>query len=697
MSSSKVGKLLLLASVVIFSSGITQKSNAASLNETKFTKLAGWTDDDHGQAIESFKQSCYKFSEENDRDYLHKSKIGGRFGDWKDICAKVLNNETGDAKQFFETYFKPFTVNNEKEGLFTGYFQATLNGSYTKSEKYKYPVYGKPKDLVSGRKYLTRKKIQDGALEGKGLELLWVDDAVDLFFMHVQGSGMVNMDDGSSVKLGYAAKNNHEYTSIAREMINDGLLDGSGASAETVKAWFKENPTRVNEVLAKNKAYIFFQKGKNADEGPIGSQGVPLTAMRSIAVDKNRIPYGVPMWLDVQINKFENKPESEKRLKSLVVAQDTGSAIKGDVRADIFFGFGKEAEQIAGVQQGQGKYYMLLPRPKDEIYIEEPIIQVASAELEAVAEPIIVNENIEAIADQNVTQEIVEPDVETISVANIEPETIEPEAIVTEDSKPEIEQLQIASSAEVEEVDNAPSTTQIVNVEPMIDAMPETQMASLEKDATVEAIAKAELVQEQLIKEQGIAPLSEDELEYEIAEVYEVEIIDNEVANDEVVEVAQIVTSQLDQAQEEMEMIESVDSDVVNSGEIVAPEIDQIEAADSDFTEQATDEVIVAATDIVKEPDEVIDEVIVAAADVSEESDEVIAEVSNIKDGQIAKLESEAKEELKQDISNLRVVELKNKIDELKSKIAKLQSQIEAAKAEIEFEMQSDEQVSSLN
>lgn len=292
--------------------------------------------------------------------------IGGqigdiRAGDFRDVCdiAEVVKTMSkSQAKNFFENWFRPFLVETRfgrGSGTFTGYYEASLHGSKVKTEKYQYPIYAKPKDLTT-EPYFSRAEIEGGALKGKGLELLYVDDKADLFSLHIQGSGRVILPNGSEVRVAFAGRNNLPFSGVSTYMADHGYIARNQMNAESVRNWLKENPDKSDEVMNVNNAYTFF---KIADgEYIVGGQGVPLTPERSMAVDDDIIPYGLPLWLETNLT---SKGGSSQSYNHLFIAQDTGSAIKGTIRGDIFFGFGEEAEQKASYMHAQGRYFILLP------------------------------------------------------------------------------------------------------------------------------------------------------------------------------------------------------------------------------------------------------------------------------------------------------------------------------------------------
>lgn len=353
---------LLLLQGCLFNQKITIRGKGnIKLTQVDFENLSGWENDDHKKALQAMIQSCNKFSR-----MAQSRSIGGQIGDisvgdFRDVCDIAQVIKTMDAKQsknFFENWFKPFLVESRygvSKGLFTGYYEASLQGSKIQTEKYQYPVYGRPKDLGTDP-YLSRKEIENGALKNKNLELLYVDDRAELFAMHIQGSGRIELPNGTEVRLAYAGRNNQPFTAVSNYMLDKGYLDRSGMNAASVKEWIRNHPERADEVMNMNAAYTFFRFADG--EYVVGAQGVPLTAERSLAVDSDIIPYGFPIWVDTNLTK---KGGSKEKYSRLFIAQDTGSAIKGVVRGDIFFGHGKDAEDKANYMASQGKYYIMLP------------------------------------------------------------------------------------------------------------------------------------------------------------------------------------------------------------------------------------------------------------------------------------------------------------------------------------------------
>ena len=305
---------------------------------------------------------------------------------WKGVCAgaRTVLGEAGEkeAAAFFELNFDPYQVINADEstsGMVTGYYEPLLHGSRKRTSRYRYPLYAPPPDLLTidlssllpelkhkrlrGRlegsrvvPYLSRGEIDQEGPPLKGHEIVWVDDAVDAFFLHIQGSGQVQLENGERVRVGYADQNGHPFKSLGGLLIRRGEIPPERASMQGIKDWAKRNPRRVQEFMNANPSYVFFRELPRDLSGPIGSLGVPLTAERSIAVDPRVVPLGVPVYLAT------TWPNTADPLQRLMVAQDTGGAIAGAVRADFFWGFGDPAGQQAGKMRQAGRMWVLLPK-----------------------------------------------------------------------------------------------------------------------------------------------------------------------------------------------------------------------------------------------------------------------------------------------------------------------------------------------
>ena len=356
---------------------------ALTLSPVAFAHLPGWRDDAHGQALAAFRRSCARLASRPAGEPLNGAGIGGTGADWRLPCAAargIGEDAHAVARHFFETWFTPYLAlgNGGPEGLFTGYYEAELRGSRTRRGPYQVPIYGRPGDLVSvdlgrfrrdwegrhiaGRVVVgrlvpmeSRAAIENGALAARGLEILWVDDPIDAFFLHVQGSGRVVMEDGGIVRLGFAGRNGHPYRAIGRALVERGIIPKDLISMQSIRTWLKAHPRQGARLMASNPSFVFFRAVKG--DGPTGAQGVALTPGRSLAVDRRFVPLGVPVWLDTTDPVDPSRP-----LRRLVVAQDTGGAIRGPVRGDLFWGFGAAAAERAGLMKQIGRYYLLLPK-----------------------------------------------------------------------------------------------------------------------------------------------------------------------------------------------------------------------------------------------------------------------------------------------------------------------------------------------
>jgi membrane-bound lytic murein transglycosylase A len=327
------------------------------LQPASYSQLSGWIVDDHAAALETFLRSCDVIKGKAPDAPMGGTAVMGQADAWQSVCRVARDTELWEARAFFETWFRPWKATNAgaELGLFTGYFEPLLNGAWQPDAIYHYPLYRMPAaTVVDGvaQPLPERSAIDAGALDGRGLELLWVDDPVAAFFLHIQGSGRVALPDGSEVRVGYAGQNGHEYYAIGRELVAMGELTREEVSLQSIRAWLHEHPDRAFALMATNPSYIFFDLVEG--EGPIGAQGVPLTPGRSLAVDRAYYALGVPVWLATTL-------ADEQPWRRLMITQDTGGAIKGPVRGDIFFGGGDWAEWQAGHMKGEGAIWILLP------------------------------------------------------------------------------------------------------------------------------------------------------------------------------------------------------------------------------------------------------------------------------------------------------------------------------------------------
>jgi len=302
---------------------------------------------------------------------------------WQQICAEAglldISNNDG-LRRFFERRFVPWQLRNgdgSEQGLITGYYEPLLYGSRVKTKRFRFPVYGEPDDLliidlsklypqlkgmrlrgrVQGKRvvpYYDRAGI-DGAHAPKGKEILWVDDEISLFFLQVQGSGRVQLPDGSIVKLGYANQNGYRYKSIGKKLVEMGELTLAQASLKSIRQWGIDHPDRLKELLYSNPSYVFFREMPDSLKSAVGAMGIPLTAGYSMAVDRRTIPLGMPVFLST------TWPNTDRPLNRLMLAQDVGGAIKGTIRGDFFWGFGAAAGKQAGSMKQRGRMWVLYP------------------------------------------------------------------------------------------------------------------------------------------------------------------------------------------------------------------------------------------------------------------------------------------------------------------------------------------------
>lgn len=341
---------------------LTACGDATKLYPVSYSALDGWTRDEHAAAFKLFADSC---AVNATRKNAYTAKSEGPVGvreHWKRVCRMAEENpqpSDASARQFFEANFTPYKVTTEakEKGTLTGYYEPILNGSYTRKAPYLTPVYGVPTDLQSRQPYFSREEIvRDGALKGRAPVLLYVDDPIMLFFLHIQGSGKVKLPDGSLVGLQYAAQNGHAFVPIGRILKERGEMPSP--SMQGIRDWLRSHPDERDAVMNFNPSYIFF-KLSSGSEMAKGALGLPLTPLRSVAVDDDRAAYGVPTYIDSSVSEYLTG--RQEPLQRLFVSQDTGGALHGPHRGDLFFGRGVHEEWEAGHQNAQGNVYWLLP------------------------------------------------------------------------------------------------------------------------------------------------------------------------------------------------------------------------------------------------------------------------------------------------------------------------------------------------
>lgn len=354
-------RILALTLLTLLTACAGEPSDETQLSEVGFADLPGWQYDHHGEAFAVFAESCRA---NMSRANAFTTRMGDEIGDgmsWRSVCGmtqRYAAMSDTDARAFFEEHFTPYRVSTEREpfGQFTGYYEPMLRGSMLPTPQYRVPVYGVPSGYVKGQASFSRAQIEQGALNGRAPVLLYVDDPVMLFFLHIQGSGKVQLPDGTVIGLQYAAQNGHGYVAIGRTLKDMGALET--VSLQTIRDWLYANPTQASAVMNTNPSYIFFTLAPG-DQMAKGAMGIPLTPLRSVAIDDDRATYGVPTYIaTTHLNYFTRQDEP---LNRLLVSQDTGGALKGPHRGDIFFGRGEEAEWAAGQQNTRGEVFWLLP------------------------------------------------------------------------------------------------------------------------------------------------------------------------------------------------------------------------------------------------------------------------------------------------------------------------------------------------
>ena len=389
-------KLTLITLIAVLTLGIfswwywPRQPKIITLQPRSFAELPGWETTTVKKSLVTFQISCKTFVKQDPEQFVGSEYISLRAKDWQPACRAALAIHPVSekaARNFFKHWFTPVEFDDHKKdhtpvrGLFTGYYMALLHGSRTKTPEYNVPIYGLPSNLLTinlnqfdpafktrrifGRvegtqvvPYHTREEINKGAIAKKAPVLVWVNSPVDRLFLEIQGSGTVELNDGSRMFVGYAGENGAPYTPIARVLIDQGIMTKHNASMQHIKRYLEANPEKMDKVLNKNKSFVFFSFLSN--EAAFGSQGVELTAGYSLAIDRKWIPLGSPLWLST--TRPAHKLADEKAFHRLMIAQDTGGAIKGLVRGDIYWGAGERATDIAGHMKHPGHYWLLLPK-----------------------------------------------------------------------------------------------------------------------------------------------------------------------------------------------------------------------------------------------------------------------------------------------------------------------------------------------
>jgi membrane-bound lytic murein transglycosylase A len=352
------------------------------LERVAFDDLPGWPHERHVDALLAFRRSCREILDRGS-GFQRAVRYGGSRSAWQEVCREALSERSG--RDFFERHFLPFRVidADRPSGLFTGYYEPEVEGSRMPGPGFHVPLYRRPSDLVAfpeeirartglsfGRyrdgtplAYLTREEIENGALSGSGLEILWLRDWADAYFIHIQGSGRVRLAEGGIARVTFDGKSGLPYSSIGSVLIESGLISREAMSMQAIRRWMAQQPDEARRVMWRNQSFVFFRETDMPDPelGAFGAQHVQLTPRRSLAVDRSEWMFGTPIWLDAPVPS--EAPGGTSAFRRLLIAQDTGSAIRGTARGDVFWGHGAEAEFIAGHMNSPGTMTVLLPRP----------------------------------------------------------------------------------------------------------------------------------------------------------------------------------------------------------------------------------------------------------------------------------------------------------------------------------------------
>lgn len=345
-----------LASAALASPALAER---LVLKKAEFSELPGWQEDRQGEALAAFSRSCGRILLNPADKKFHGSGIGGKYGDWHKACAALQGldaSDHGQVRDYFTAWFKPWrmTVNGrDRKGKCTAYYEVGFKGSREKTDVYTVPVYGKPETEGNW----TRKQIMTGNWPHKDKAILYLESVFDLIALQTESSGRIELTDGTTIRLEYAAKNKHPYRYIGKELVRRGILKRKEMTSARVRSWIEANPGKADGIFYSNPSYVFLRE-MPLDAGPLGAEGLVLTPERSIAVDDAKVPYSVPVWLDT---KSSSRPDAEI-IRRLVVAQDRGEDIKGAKRCDYFAGFGERAQRLGTGMTGPMDGWMLLPK-----------------------------------------------------------------------------------------------------------------------------------------------------------------------------------------------------------------------------------------------------------------------------------------------------------------------------------------------
>jgi len=364
----------------------TLQPTKLSIRKSTYAQLPGWNNADTKKSMLAFQVSCKVFLKQEPQKPVGSDYFDLIAEDWYPACKEAMTLQSPSSKitkQFFEKWFIPveFVEKKPVNGLFTGYYMPLLRGSLTQTKQYNVPLYAVPSDLVtinlalfaqdlknrnivgriSGSRivpYYTRAEINRGAIQKKASVIAWLDNLIDRSFLEIQGSGIIQLKDGSPLVVGYSGQNGAPYTAIAKVLIDKGVMTKDNASMQHIRAYLEAHPSEIDHVLNQNKSFVFFEKLKQS--AALGSQGVPLTPGYSLAIDRKWIPLGMPLWLST--TRPHDQLDEQKSLQRLMIAQDTGGAIRGVVRGDVYWGAGERATSIAGKMKNSGYYWLFIPK-----------------------------------------------------------------------------------------------------------------------------------------------------------------------------------------------------------------------------------------------------------------------------------------------------------------------------------------------
>ncbi|MFI4918576.1 MAG: murein transglycosylase A [Legionellales bacterium] len=348
-------------------------ANNISLMKVPFTELPGWDDADVKKSFIAFQNSCETFLKQDPGHSVGSIHINVKAGDWHPACAAALSIKSvteDSARVYFEKWFNPIKFEQKKpaHGLFTGYYMPRLEGSLKRTTEFSTPIYALPKTLTwntnktrrhqKARINYTREQIDNGALGKKAPVIAWINSPVERLFLEIEGSGVIKLPSGENLYVSYAGENGAPYTSIGSVLIKKGLMTRNNASKAAIKRYLENHPSKMNAILHQNKSFVFFQSLK--EPAAMGAKGMSLTPGYSLAIDKKWIPMGAPLWLDTKKPNQQNN--KDKAFHRLMIAQDTGGAIRGLMRGDIYWGAGKKAAFLGEHMKNTGRYWLLLPK-----------------------------------------------------------------------------------------------------------------------------------------------------------------------------------------------------------------------------------------------------------------------------------------------------------------------------------------------